>query len=242
MPSLPNSNSGPMSSVTWGEAASRVAGAVSGTRLPDSVSAAKDALQETLEDWDSRRDWKYTQVVAPDITLTAGDSEFDLPSLFKKPYVAYLQTSRKPLFYIERANWHRVFPGTTDASAGRYYTLFNEMASGQGQLFPPVDASDTLVLLYYRPIIVRDDDNALLDIPQRWTGYILRGARALLTTGKSAGKKSDDWWALYEKGIKQAKSDDLRVPDQFVSFMPPESMYQPYWFNPNSTWASVIGE
>lgn len=231
-----------MSSLTWGEAISRIAGTISGARLPDSLGAARDALSETLEDWDTRRDWRFTQVVADNIALVGGDDSFDLPTPFKKPYVAYLETSRRPLSFIERGNWHRVFPGSTDASAGRYYTLYNEMASGQGQLFPPVDGADNLVLLYYRPIITTDDDQALLDIPQRWTGYILRGARALLTTGKSAGKKSDDWWALYEKGIKSAKEDDLRIPDQFLSFMPPESMYQPYWFNPNSSWASVIGE
>lgn len=229
-----------MSTLTWGEAASRVAGTISGARLPDSLGAAKDAIRETLEDWDTRRDWRYTQVVAPDIAVSGGATAFDLPTPFKKPYVAYLQTSRRSLNYIERANWHRVFPGTPTSSAGQYYTLFNEMDTGQGQLFPPLDASDTLVLLYYRPIITYDDDASLLDIPNRWTGYVLRGARALLTTGKSAGKKSDDWWALYEKGIKAAKEDDLRIPDQFLSFVPPEAM--PYWFNPNSTWASVMGE
>lgn len=227
-----------MSSLTWGQAAARCAGAVSGTRQSDSLAAARDAISETLEDWDSRRDWRYTQVVAPDISLSANSADFDLPTTFKKPYVAYLNTNKRPLFYVERANWHRVFPGSVTPSTGGLYTLFNEMSTGKGQLFPTVAGPETLTLLYYRNIISQDGDDALLDVPQRWTGYILRGARALLSTGKSAGKKSDDWWALYEKGLKNAKEDDLRIPDQFLSFQPPESMQRSVYENLNSSWES----
>jgi hypothetical protein len=219
----------------------RVAGVISGARQADSTNAAKDAISETLEDWDSRRDWKYTQVVAPDISLSANSADFDLPTNFKKPYVAYLNTNKIPLFYIERANWHRIFPNYTSASSGGWYTLFNEMSTGKGQLFPIVSGPETLTVLYYRSIITTGAETALLDIPQRWTGYILRGARALLTTGKSAGKKSDDWWALFEKGIQHARVDDLRNPDQFVSFQPPDAMMQPRWSNLNSSWESQVG-
>lgn len=242
MPSVASSNVAIMSSLTWGQAAARAAGAISGARQADSLSAAKDAIAETLQDWDSRRDWRFTQVVAPDISLSVSASEFDLPTTFKKPYVAYLNTNKVPLFYIERANWHRALPGNTSTGVSQWYTLFNEASTGKGQIFPPIGSTDTLTVLYYRSVIYRDDDSALVDIPQRWEGYILRGARALLTTGKSAGKKSDDWWTLYEKGLKHAKEDDLRIPDQFLSFLPPDSFApQRGMFNPNSTWESVAG-
>lgn len=230
-----------MSDLTWGQAASRVAGIITGSSLPDSLMAAKDAIEETLQDWDTRRDWRYTQVVAPDIALSASAGTFDLPTAFKKPYVAYLSGSLRALWYIEYANWHRVYPGQTTTSLSNYYTLFNEASTGKGIILPATQGADTLVVLYYRSITYRDADNALVDIPKRWTGYILAGARALLSQSKSSGKKGDDFQVRYERGIQKAKEDDLRIPDQFVSFQSPDALTQSPWLNPNSTWQATMG-
>ena len=240
MPSLASTALGPMSELTWGNAIARVAGAVSMKGQPDAQAAAKDALSETLQDWDTRRDWKFTQVVAADISLTPGTSTVDLPSAFKKPYVAYLVANRTPLWYVERANWHRHLPGYTSQSIPQWYSLFNNLATAKADIFPICGITDTLVLLYYRPMTYDDSTDAFLDIPRRWEGYIIRGAKALLTLGKGS-QKSDNYFALYENGLKRAKEDDQRVPDQFVSFQPPDQMMQPWWANPNSTWESVVG-
>ncbi len=238
MPSLNNTALGPMSELTWTSAIARVAGSVSLKSAGDAQAAAKDALIETLQDWDTRRDWKFTQVVAPDISLTPGTESVDLPSAFKKPYAAYLVNSRRPLWYAERGNWHRAAPGYVDQSIPFWYTLFNNLSTGKADLFPICGITDTLVLLYYRPLTYEDSDNAALDIPRRWESYILHGAKALLNLGKGT-QKADHYFALYEAGIKRAKEDDQRVPDQFVSFQPPDQVNQPW--NPNSTWESVVG-
>ena len=242
MPTLQSSNLGPMSSLTWSKAAARVAGVISGAKQPDSLAAAKDSLIETLQDWDSRADWRFTQVVAPDIAITGSTDTFDLPTNFKKPYVAYLVSAQTPLWYVERANWHRVFPGTgTVRQTPKFYTLYNESDTGKGDLFPLSGITDTLVVLYYRSMIYEDSDTALLDLPKRWEGYLLHGARALLSLSKQASQKSDRFMQLYEAGIAKAKQDDRRVPDQFLSFQPPSQLTQPYWLNPNSTIDSVLG-
>jgi hypothetical protein len=182
------------------------------------VEAAKDALDETLQDWDTRRDWKYTQVIAPDITIAAGDDTFNLETNFKKPYVAYLANNRIPLSYIERGNWHRVAPGFLDQGIPNYYTLYNDASTAQGMIMPVSSIADTMVLLYYRDITHRDSDQQPLDVPKRWEGYILNGAKARLTLGKES-RKADAYFGLYEAGLHLAKRDDLRVPDQFVSFI-----------------------
>jgi hypothetical protein len=204
----------------------------------EALEAAKDAIEETLEDWDTRRDWKYTQVVAPDISLAADATTFSLPTSFKKPYVAYLVGSKSPLFYIERANWHRAMPGFTSGSISRWYTLYNDATTGKGDLFPKQASAETLVILYHRGIVYRDSDDALLDIPRRWQGYILKGAKALLTLGKES-RKAGTYFGLYEAGLKKAKEDDQRLPDQFISFQPPSAMSRPAWLNVNSGWESV---
>lgn len=229
-----------MSSLKWSAAAARIAGAVIGARQPDALAAARDAISETLQDWDTRRDWRYTQIVAPDLAIAVGDTAFDLPTTFKKPYVAYLNTGKNPLWYIERGNWHRVFPGTTSTSKPQYYTLFNEASTGRADIFPTAGAADTLTVLYYKSITYSDSDEAVLDVPARWEGYILDGARARLTLAKNS-QKSDKYFMLYEAGIKRAKEDDLRVPDQFVAFRPPDEMQVPPYWNPNSTWEATWG-
>jgi len=241
MPTLSLADIGPMSTLKWGTAISRIAGSVSGARQPDSLAAARDALNETLQDWDARHDWRFEQVVAPDIAITSATDSFNLPTNYKKPYVAYLVTSKVPLWFVERGNWHRAFPGDTSRQTPRFYTLYNNDVTGQGELFPLSGIADTLKILYYRAMAYSNSDEALLDIPQRWEGYILHGSKALLTLGKVAGNKSDRYMQLYEAGIKRAKEDDRRLPDQFLAFQPPSQMSQPYWLNLNSTWESVVG-
>lgn len=226
--------------MTWGQVIRRVAGAISLSQQPDAISAARDAVQETLEDMDTRRDWRFTQVVAPDIPLTAGQSSFQLPTLFKKPYVAYL-ASKHPLFYIERANWHRVYPGSTFQTISKWYSLFNDASTGNGDLFPPSAAADTLTLLYYRPISYIGGDDDLIDLPQRWSYVLTAGGKMRLISTKVVADKSRWWEEQYEKSLKRAKEDDLRIPDQFVSFQPPDAFNVPPWWNPNSAWQSVWG-
>jgi hypothetical protein len=230
-----------MSELTWETAIRRIAGSVSMRGQPDAQGAAREALTETLQDWDSRRDWRFTQVVAPDINIVPGDTTVTLPTLFKKPYVAYLVNNKTPLFYLERANWHRALPGYTSQSIPKWYTMFNEASTGTADIFPTCGITDTLVMLYYRPMTYEDGDPQFLDIPRRWEGYILHGAKALLTLGKG-NQKVDRYFTLYEAGIKKAKEDDMRIPDQFVSFQPPDAAMQPWWNNPNSTWESVAGD
>ncbi len=60
-----------------------------------------------------------------------------------------------------------------------------------------------------------------------------------LIASKIANEKALFWQKEYESGLERAKADDLRIPDQFVTFQPPSDWNAPAWFNnPNSTWAS----
>ena len=211
-----------MSNLQWGAAAARVAGSIASAKQPDALAAARDAISETLQDWDSRHDWRFTQVVAPDIALTAADAHFDLPTAYKKPYVAYISGATSPLWYIERGNWHRSFPGVQPGGPPAFYTLYDSDSTGQGDLFPAADADSTLVVLYYRPITYTDDASAPLDILRRWEGYVLSGARGRLIGARVASEKAAFWLNMYELGIKQAKADDRRLPDQFLAFTPRE--------------------
>jgi hypothetical protein len=187
-----------------------------------------DCISETLQDFDTRHDWRFEQTIAPDISIDGTTDGFDIPTSFKKPYVAYLNTSRQALWFIERANWHRVFPGDTTRSVPRFYTIYNNDSGGQGDLFPPSGVVDTMTLLYYRGIAYTGGNDETLDIPARWEGYILAGARALLVASKLANEKALFWERRYEAGIARARQDDLRLPDQFLSFQPPSAQVPAY--------------
>jgi hypothetical protein len=234
VPTLPSGSFTTMSTLTWGDAISDVAGAVSLKSSGDTRLAAQRAITATLQDWHTRHDWRFTQVIASDIPIAAGTSDFALPSTFKKPYVAYTSTTRPALEFIEVGNWYRAASLYGSGGGPWFYTLFNSDDTGLGQVFPPVGSDSLIQLLYYREgTYYPTDDTTALDIPKRWEVYILDGAKARLTLGKES-KKSDTYFALYEKGIKQARVDDRRQPDYFATFSPSANSDTNAFYNPNA--------
>ena len=82
MPSLPSTAIGQMSSLLWQDAIARVARVLGGTSDPDLLQASRDFLRETLQDWEVRREWRYLNTVADDISVVAGTEEYELPAPF----------------------------------------------------------------------------------------------------------------------------------------------------------------
>lgn len=218
MPSLPSTALGQMSVLPWSEAISRVARVLGGTSDPDLLGASRDFLRETLQDWETRREWRYLNTIADDIAVVSGTQEYDLPSAFKKPYTAYLSGSFQPLGYIERYEWDKRNSGLTSPSTPCYYTLYNYNETGQVALWPSPSVNDTLKVLYIRAITHEGADDVALDIPARWEGYILAGARYRLLGSKEGSEKASFWGQEYERGFLKAVADDGRIPDAFLAF------------------------
>src|SRR5580765_3584778 len=113
MPSLINSNAGPASVLTLGGAAVRVARAVGLESDPSALQAAKDCISEAIDEWNRRHNWRFLQIIAPDIPVVGGTSTYALPATFKRPYDAYLTSSKVKLEFATRQQWDGLNPGDT---------------------------------------------------------------------------------------------------------------------------------
>ena len=200
---------------------------------PKALQSAKDCISEAVDEWNTRHNWRFLQIVAPDIAVVAGTSSYALPSTFKKPYDAYLIIGRQKLNYVSRQEWDSYAPGDVSQGLSFAYSLFNTGTTGNIELLSIPSQPDILVVRYYRPIIAPTNDDEPLDIPKRYEGALIAMARGILSSLKDADRKADLWTTRGEKGYLQAKMDDIKIPDEVLSFDP-----VPYFspaLNPNWT-------
>lgn len=220
MPSLVNTNAGPASALTLGEAAARVARVVGLESDPTALQASKDCLSEAVDEWNRRHNWRFLQIVAPDIAVSGGTQSYALPTAFKRPYDAYLLNNRVKLKFCTRQTWDSFNPGDTSQSTPVGYTLFNVGTTGNIELVPIPTGSDTLVVRYFRDIITPVSDGDVLDVPKRYEGALIAMARGILASLKNSDEKAVMWTRRGEEGYKQAKADDIKTPDEVLSFDP----------------------
>lgn len=200
---------------------------------PSALQAAKDCISESVDEWNRRHNWRFLQIVAPDITVVGGTQTYDLPSTFKRPYDAYLVTNKVKLKFTTRQMWDSLAPGDTSNSTPIAYSLFNVGTTGKIELLPIPASADTLVVRYYRDIQTPSSDGDVLDVPKRYEGALIAMARGILASLKNADDKAVMWTQRGEAGYKQAKADDIRIPDEVLSF-DPEPFKSPA-LNPNWT-------
>jgi hypothetical protein len=183
---------------------------------PNILAAAKDAISEAIQDWNTDKDWRFLQIIAPDIPITTATTRYALPSNFKKPYDAYLAGGVK-LEYVEARLHDTLLPGANAIANCTAYTLYNVGTTGEIQLLPN-SVNDTLTVRYYRPIIEADADGAFLDMPSRYVPGILAKARGLLCLDMKDFGGSDRWMAIAQTRLAWAKRDDDRIPDEEIRF------------------------
>jgi hypothetical protein len=200
---------------------------------PQALQAAKDSISEAIDEWNRRHNWRFLQIIAPDITVVGSTSTYALPTTFKKPYDAYLTGAKVKLGFVVRQQWDDYAPGSTSAGTPHVYTLFNQGTSGNIELLPIPAGGDTLVVRYYRDIQTPVEDGDVLDVPKRYEGALIAMARGILASLKDANSKANLWTAKGEQGYKQAKADDIRTPDEQLAFEP--AMYTGPLANPNWT-------
>ncbi len=219
MPSLQNTNAGPQSNLSWRAASRRVARSVGGMNDPNIVAAANDAISEALQDWNTEKDWRFLQIIAPDIAVTAATSRYALPTNYKKAYDAYLVSSQLKLDYVEIRLHDMMLPAAPLISSTSAYTLYNVGTTGEIQLLPN-STNDTLVVRYYRPIKESGVDDETLDLPSRYVPGVLAKARAFMCLDAKDYSGFDRWMALATNRLTWAKRDDDRIPDEELRFRP----------------------
>ena len=137
--------------------------------------------------------------------------------------------------YIDRFEWDKRMNGLSSPSTPAFYSLYNHAETGMVTLWPSPSINDTLRVLYVRAIVHEASDDTAIDIPARWEGYILAGARFRLLGSKEGSEKAQFWGNEYERGVAKAIGDDGRIPDAFQAFarasrgMESLTSVWPYW-------------
>ena len=112
-----------------------------------------------------------------------------------------------------------------------YYDIFLVGSKGKIRLLPPPGAADTMQLRYYRRMAVASAtaDATVLDVPQDYEGYLIAWAKWHFITDKGEGRSSQGqtWIAFAQEGIKTMLSDQTRVPDEDLGFVPGHYAYDP---------------
>jgi hypothetical protein len=220
VPSLSNTNSGPSATLTWDDAARRAARVIGGANDPETLDVAKEALSEILQEWNAEKEWRFTQIIAPAITVTADTARYALPTTFKKPYDAYLGNDHRKLEYLEGRRFDAM-GGEASFRKAVGYMLYNVGTTGEIELFgTPVagDVPETLIVRYYRLIDTVGNGEDLLDIPAAYVPALLAGTRALLCAER-ADTALNYWEAKYRIRLAAAKVDDARIPDEVLGFV-----------------------
>lgn len=238
MPSLSNSGGGVNSSLTWDQACSRIAKVASGAGDPDNALAASECLEETFQMLSSRKDWKFLLLTSDPITLVSGQTDYDLPARFRKPYDAYLTGQRTPLQFNRRRDSDLTMGGaeTAPTMTPRFYDLYNTPSTGKVSLFPvPNNPADgPVVVRYYREFNIPASGGDPLDIPMRYEQAVLALARADYLAMKGDESVKVQYWARKsQQALLWMIADDNTVPDENLVMQPLHTL--PGWYNPNDT-------
>lgn len=197
----------------------RVARTVGGMSDPNILEAARDSISEAIQDWNTEKDWRFLQIIAPDIVMDGSTNRWPLPTNFKKPYDAYLKGLQIKLEYVEARLHDTLFPGGTSIAGGHGYSLYNVGTTGEIETLPNAVA-DTLVVRYYRPMVEIGGDGDYLDLPSRYVPGILAKARMLMCLDAKDHVGAKMWADIATARLAWAKRDDDRIPDEEIRFRP----------------------
>jgi hypothetical protein len=119
-----------------------------------------------------------------DIPLVAGSDTYNLPTPFKRPYIARIITgSERSLEWKDQKVLDKMFQNQTPQSLPAFYNLFNRTTfsqtrqNGKVRLFPIPSTAETLRVRFYRPIAEPSVDGTFLDVPDRYVYALLETAR-----------------------------------------------------------------
>lgn len=181
-----------------------------------------DMLNIAAQEFDLAHDWSFREETAADITVTASDATYTIPSDYKRIYnVRLTGTNERTLNPIDRRAYDRYRNGDQDATGiPTHYHLYQAFDTATITLIPTPSAGDTLSIRYYRtmPTIV-DDSSDSLCIPYRAIVPIIYKAAALVAGWKSP-EISNLWEQKYDVALRHCIADDMAHGDDTEGFVP----------------------
>lgn len=171
-------------------------------------------------------------------TATATRDMYALPSAWKSPYSVRLLAVPSTLRPLRRRFYDRSILNEFQASTPVGYDVFTIGGKGKIRMLPPPSAPDVLELRYYRRMTVGSAtaDGTMLDIPQDYEPYLIAWSKwhFIMDKGEGRSEQGSTWLAFAQDGFKQMLSDQTRLPDEDLMFVPGAVTYNPAW-TPNMT-------
>jgi len=237
------------STLSWGQAKTRVAGVAGSAGDSDQLIMAGYFLEEAFRAFEAAKDWKYL-FASTTISITAGTSDYNLPSDFRKIYNVRVSVGNpRVLQYIDKRDYDLLRPDQSAVTTPTGYMLTGLWNNSPGKitLVPNNALTDSMIVNYYRNITIPDaivqgttaSDSATLDIPIFYQGFLLAWARALYLASKGGEEERQRFWAnLAQEGLLKARAADEFVPDDLLAFGPaPNRINSPYDPNNVMPWA-----
>jgi hypothetical protein len=210
----------PASDLTFGRAKSMVARTIGSPEDGDALSAAGDALQMAVAEWNRRYAFDWFAKTHTNISVTAGTDTYDLPQDFLKEYSVRMTTNDRPLHFIRQRLYDRTWWDQSAQSFATHYTLWGEGQSGQITLIPMPSGSDTLVIKYYQKATTPSHDDDKFGLPDRYVYGLVYKAKAFVLLDRDAeNARAQFWLAEAEKAFREARADDEYHPDEDHGFI-----------------------
>lgn len=195
----------------------------------DTVSRAAvlDYINLALWDLSLQSPWDWNVLQASDQTVTAGVSEYPLPTGAGAVYddiydVRLVGANERTLFPTDLRSYDRYAQGDQDASSvPTHYLVFGAERSGFLKLVPTPGTADTLRLRYVaRQSTISDSTGSSLAMPDKYIPLVIYKA-AENVAGWKTPERLGYWKAKYDEALKRAISVDRDGgPDGSPTFVP----------------------
>lgn len=223
MPIVPSSF-GPARPDQFSALKARVARVIGGSQEGPILTAAGEALNEAIMEFNSRV-YECNKIGPVPVTCSAGVGT--LPTAFFKEHECALMDTLgnrvRQLNYMDWGEFEHTFSfsqaGLFAAGTVGYYTLFNIFKTGQIKLLPEaafsLTSTDTVSITYYRRFPLMAEDEDVLDAPQEIQRALMLWAQAdMLRLFRSSDQQT--WSATHamaEQAWARFISIDQRHPD-----------------------------
>lgn len=142
------------SSLTLANAEQFVAEQCNKQGTAEMLARARRSIQAAIRHWNKDR-WNWLLTQASDISVVSGTSAYALPYDYRDMYTVRLSGSPAvPLRYADQRMYDRIVFNQTQQYTPCAYTLFKHGGTGMIELLPNPNAANTLILKYYRRLVV----------------------------------------------------------------------------------------
>jgi len=162
---------------------------------------------------------------------------YPIPSDAHAIYSVRMAGSQIPLQPVRRRFWDRSVSNEFQVATPLFYDPFYVQTKGKIRLLPPpAQTSDIMQIRYYRRMGMASasadasfNTSGFLDIPMDYESYLLAWSKWHFLTDKTQerSQQGEVWFGFAEKGLTTMMADQMRLPDENLSFIPGHYSYDP---------------